>query len=248
MSDYELRVYERPIPPYSYAIGGDPAEGLPHGDDSVLEVMCLDTGFQCAELQGKIDPFTFAELAFMLGNYYNEALIGIENNKDGGANRVLHELGYPNIYYEQKDTGEPYDKATIKMGLNMNVKNRHKLVAQARHFWSDGSCFVASRYLAAQMEIFVLRNTKFEAIPGGHDDLVMAFVIACEMMRIGWLFQEAKTRSLNPIWEGKELQDAFFSDIDVHDSASLIDRHVDQSRTKAQQEDPDYAATIEALV
>ena len=175
---YELRIYEDSISPYEYVIGGDPAEGLAHGDDSVLQVFCLDTGFQCAELQGKVDPFSFAELAYMLGRLYNNALIGIESNKDGGANRLLHELDYPYIYKEMLDKGKSYDQHTDKLGININIRNRHKLVAQARHYMSDNSVALRSRLLHAQMEIFVLRNTKFEAIPGGHDALVMAYVIS----------------------------------------------------------------------
>ena len=45
---YDLRIWEKPIPSETYVIGGDPAEGLEHGDDSVLEVIVGSTGEQAA--------------------------------------------------------------------------------------------------------------------------------------------------------------------------------------------------------
>jgi len=244
---YDLRIWSKPIPSESYVIGGDPAEGLEHGDDSVLEVLSGSTGEQVAELQGKVDPFTFGELAVMLGTYYNNALIGIENNKDGGANRVLHEMGYTNIYFEQKDMGEPYDKHTIKLGINTNIRNRHRLISQARRWMEDRSAIPVSKHLVGQFETFVLRSTKFEAIPGGHDDLVMAWVIAIEMLRVHLVMDEAKHTELKPLWNGVEVGDGFGDEFDA-EPANIIDKHVEQARRKELDERPDYAATVEAMV
>ncbi len=244
---YELRIWTRPNPSDEYVIGGDPAEGLAHGDDSVLEVLCGRSGEQVAELQGKVDPFTFGELAFMLGTYYNEALIGIENNKDGGANRILHELGYRKIYFEQKDMGEPYDKHTIKLGINTNIRNRHRLIAQARRWMEDRSAIPVSKHLVAQFETFILRSTKFEAIPGGHDDLVMAWVIGIEMLKVHLVTKEAKHTELKPLWNGKEVEDELGADFDGK-PVNLIDKHVEQAKKKEFDKDPDYGATMEALV
>ena len=244
---YELRIWTKPVPSESYVIGGDPAEGLDHGDDSVLEVLAGSTGEQVAELQGKVDPFTFGELASMLGTYYNDALIGIENNKDGGANSTLHELGYRKIYFEQKDLGEPYDKHTIKLGINTNIRNRHRLISQARRWMEDRSAIPVSKHLVAQFEIFVLRSTKFEAIPGGHDDLVMAWVIAIEMLRVHLMMSDAKNTELKPLWNGKEVSDNLGDEFDI-EPVNIIDKHVEQARKKELDQRHDYGATVEAMV
>lgn len=200
---YTLRVWQKVIPGNVYAIGGDPAEGLQHGDDSVLECLNCTTGKQVAELAGKIEPFAFAELASLLGLYYNKARVGIENNRDGGANKQLFELGYPNIHFEMKDRGEASDQATPKLGVNMNIRTRHRYIMQAVRFAEDGSARVASQWLVRQMETFVLRDAKFQATPGGHDDYVMAYVIACEMMRYQWLFMDINDNPLLPTVEGE---------------------------------------------
>ena len=45
-SSYNLTIYQHPLPDNIYAIGGDPAEGLERGDDSVLEGVCCNSGEQ----------------------------------------------------------------------------------------------------------------------------------------------------------------------------------------------------------
>lgn len=205
--DYDLRVWQNPLPNSTYVVGGDPAEGLAHGDDAVLEVICCETGEQVCELQGKVDPISFGELSYMLGTWYNHALVGLENNKDGGANQTLFNLGYRHIYFQQTQTGKPYRDATQKLGWNTNLRTRPILVAQARRYIEDESVKIRSRPLLSQFETFALEGTKFQAIRGGHDDLVMAYLIAIEMMRVQLMVYEMKSNSLNPIINGEELLD-----------------------------------------
>ena len=203
-----MRIWEKPIPGEVYAIGGDPSEGLDHGDDSVFQVGRLGTGEQVAEVQGKLDPFSFAELGYMLGNWYNVALIGIENNKDGGANRHLFESGYKNIYFQQTETGEASRKPTPKLGFNTNLRTRPMLVAQARRWLEDGSAVIRSQDLLGQFEPFALQGVRFEAISGAHDDLVMAYMLMVEMMRVCSLTDQMMNEKLPVYCNGKRLDPA----------------------------------------
>lgn len=200
----EQRIWEAPIANEIYVIGGDVAEGVERGDDSVLEGIKMSTGEQVFEIQGKIDPLTFGEISYQYGMWYNQALVGIENNKDGGANAMLHKLGYSNVYFQKNNTGEAYDKQTAKLGFNTNLKTRHEIIANGRKFMEDNSVTVRSQNLIAQFEIFALNpaGTKFEALSGGHDDLVMAWLIACEMFRTQLLIEESKNTVLLPYVDG----------------------------------------------
>lgn len=215
MPSHSLKIWQEPVPGNTYAIGADPAEGLRHGDDSAACVLDCTSGEQVAELQGKIEPFAFAENLYALGLYYNSALLAIESNKDGGANKVLFELEYKNIYYEMKETGMPYQKPTAKLGYNMNVRTRGILVPQARKYLEDQSVVVRSDALLAQFETFILEDDKFQAIARGFDDLVIAFCIACEMLRVQLLRGDVANNTLNPIWKGKEVQEIGGEDIDA---------------------------------
>jgi hypothetical protein len=243
---YDLRVWGPPQHGLTYVIGGDVAEGLAHGDDSVYEVIEVASGHQCAELQGKIDPITFGELGYMLGTYYNNALIGIENNKDGGANHVLQRLGYENIYLQQNNSGEPWDKATAKLGFNMNLKTRLTLIAQARRWMEEGAVLPHSTDLLTQFETFVFTTTKFEAVSGAHDDLVMAWVIAIEMCKWQVEWGEAQQNSLNPYWQGHELNE--WGEEDLDKGTGLVDKHIQQQQRKQEREDPQYESSAEAMV
>ena len=240
---YDIRIWEHPIAGEPYAIGGDPAEGLEHGDDSVLEVVRCTSGHQVAEVQGKIEPLAFAEMAFALGTYYNMALIGIENNKDGGANRHLFSLGYRNIFFEQADRGKPYDEATAKLGIFMSAPLKARLVAWMRRAMMEGDLVPHSDRLIAQFEIFVLDGVSFQAISGGHDDLVMAWLIAGEMMRMQIAYEEARQNKLVPLVNGRP--------IDEVPETTPIRRARSQAiieRVRKEQHQPDNISTVGALV
>ena len=230
MPDYDLRLWQEPDPKKLYAIGADPAEGLMHGDDTVIEVFCVSDGEQCAEMQGKIDPMAGAEFCFLLGTWYNNALVCIENNKDGGMNRILFELGYRNIYYQSRDDGKPVPQLTQKLGFNTNIRTRSQLITQAKNYVMDASVTVRSEQLLGQLEVFGLEGGKFQAIAGAHDDIVLAFLLCCEAFKTQLLFETGRTNSLNPLWEGQEVTDSFDT-IDDY-TPKLVERLIDQSRDR----------------
>jgi hypothetical protein len=180
---YEFRLWEPPEEGVLYGIGVDPSEGLLYGDDSVIEVGNCKTGHQVAEIQGKIHPFDLAELVHTVGTWYNDALVGIENNKDGGCNAKLLEMGYENVYFLAEDKGKGYQQAMPKVGINMSGKRRSELIAQARRWIQEERIYLVSEDLVAQMEVYALHNGKFQAPKGAHDDLVMGMLIMTEMMR-----------------------------------------------------------------
>ncbi len=240
------RVWEKPLKNELYVMGGDVAEGVERGDDSVLECIRVSTGEQVLEVQGKVDPLTFGEIAYQFGSWYNNALLGIENNKDGGANATLHRLGYPNIYFQRNNTGEAFDKQTAKLGFNTNLKTRHEIIANGRKYMQDGSVTVRSQELLNQFEIFALNpsGTKFEALSGGHDDLVMAWLIACEMFRTQLLIESAKDNVLLPYIDGESF-DPSIEDIDP--PLPLTQRLIEQSLSR-QKRDKEPESTVGSLL
>tara|TARA_E500000331_G_scaffold278313_1_gene271212 strand:+ start:172 stop:903 length:732 start_codon:yes stop_codon:yes gene_type:complete len=240
----EQRVWEQPIPNEVYVIGGDVAEGVERGDDSVLEGIKMSTGEQVFEVQGKIDPLTFGEISYQYGTWYNNALLGIENNKDGGANGMLHKLGYSNVYFQKNNTGEAFDKQTAKLGFNTNLKTRHEIIANGRKFMEDGSVTVRSQHLLSQFEIFALNSagTKFEALSGGHDDLVMAWLIACEMFRTQLLIEESKDTVLLPYIDGEPF------DPDLSEESLTREERIIERALKQQVVGESIASTVGSLV
>jgi hypothetical protein len=248
MPDYDLRLWRKPEENKIYAIGGDPAEGLAHGDDTVLEVFCVDDGEQVFEAQGKIDPMAGAEIAFMLGTWYNNALVCIENNKDGGMNRILFELGYRNIYYQMRDDGKAISGMTQKLGFNTNIRTRAQLITLSKNYVQDGSVTIRSEFLLAQMEVFGLEGGKFQAIAGAHDDIVMSFLLCMESFRMQLLHEIGRTNHLNPLWEGQEVSEGY-EDLDVIDRQGMTDRLIEQSKHRNKQPaDQQVVSSVGALI
>ena len=79
-----LVVYAVPQPGRQYRIGADPAEGLPAGDDSALDVLDDASGEQVATLAGKIVPALFGHYIANLSNWYNGASVLVERNNHCG--------------------------------------------------------------------------------------------------------------------------------------------------------------------
>lgn len=198
-----LRIWRQPRRGEDYVWGGDVAQGLEHGDNSALEVLCLNDGHQVAEYQGKMEPSELGELAYLLGQYYNWAFGCFENNADLTPQSVCAvQLKYPNYYYQQT-VGSDVDTSTRKYGWNTNMRTRYLMINDMRSMLADGSLTVRSSWLLDEMEIFARSpRGKYEAIPGGHDDLVMAYAIAVQMFKYALLMRQDE-EGLQPLVDGQ---------------------------------------------
>tara|TARA_R100001594_G_scaffold2132_3_gene8685 strand:- start:2975 stop:3712 length:738 start_codon:yes stop_codon:yes gene_type:complete len=241
----DVRVWEEPIPEQTYVIGCDPAQGLAKGDDSVIQVIRMHTGDQVCEVQGKIDPIELGELCYTVGTWYNNALVGIENNQDGGCNRTLFNCGYRNIYFQQTNSGKPFDEASPKLGYHCNVRTRPHLVAQGRHHMQEGNVIPRSSALIAQFEIFAYNGTRFQAVSGGHDDLVMAWLLAIEMFVVQLAVDETKYNVLLPTVDGESIPEIGEEDIDV--ARIPREQRLTEQALGRQEEWMEYPSVMESL-
>lgn len=125
-----------------------------------------------------IDEDLFADQIYCLGNYYHQALIGVEVNFSIVADRELNKLNYPHIYQR-----EVFDKLNQKYvsqtGFVTNSVTRPLMIAKLIKLFRDNitcECDVESL-----RECLTFVRNKFgrpEGEYGFHDDLVMANAIA----------------------------------------------------------------------
>ena len=174
--DGPLRVYREPEDGRPYVIGGDTSgEG---SDFFVAQVLDNITGEQVAVLRHQYDEDTFAKQVYWLGQYYNDALVGLEANFSTFPIMRLEQLGYTNQYVrEQPDT---FTGAIRKSyGFRTNAQTRPVIIGQLVEAMREGIDTVNDRATLEEMLTFV-RNEKLrpEAEPGAHDDCVMALAIA----------------------------------------------------------------------
>lgn len=239
-----LRIFFKPQPKRNYVIGGDVAQGLERGDASVLQVIEVESGRQVAEyFLPTATPPEVGEEAYKLGAYYNEAYIGIENNSDLTPLYKLHEMRYPNLHYQEELNALPSPTGTRKMGWNTNFSTRYVMVDDGRQFLKDGSVEVYSPWLLDEMEVFAQNaRGKYEAIPGAHDDLVMAWLIAVQMWKIRLTRRRISEDLLMPLTsDGVPI--AGESDVPL----SLEERLVRKAYAE-EVDDPERYSTVGALI
>jgi len=129
---WEMPVRQHPDAPqgYTYTLGVDTMTG--RGNDfHGLEVFCLETGEQVAEMMMRCIPKMLCPYIDMLGRFYNNAMVNVERNNggDGVIDELRLEYGYPNLWRRiripdkagMKPKLDPYGHFTTditKIGLN----------------------------------------------------------------------------------------------------------------------------------
>ena len=180
-----FKVWEQPVKGMAYAIGVDVGDGVPGGDLSCANVVRADTMEQVAELAENVDPYRFAEKVVMIAEWYNYSQVAVESNGHGLA--VIHrirELGFWNLY-----TRRAWDMVqhcwTNRIGWQTTVKTKPLLIDHARECLRDGSVKINSKELLEEMLCYVLDDAgRANAMPGKHDDRVMAWMIALQLSLI----------------------------------------------------------------
>jgi len=173
-----VQVWKLPVPGRSYVIGGDTAEGLSSGDASVLSVVDAHSKDIVAIYHAKESPYEFARDAFQLAKIYNNALLGIESNKDGlYVNETVMRLGYENMYYREEL--DDITKQTSKsIGWRTTRDTRDYALASLKTAFNNQDNWVQKPLLEEMLKFIRNQKGKPEAVYGSHDDIVMATAIA----------------------------------------------------------------------
>lgn len=179
-----LLVWELPDEDEDYAMGGDVAEGLEHGDRSSFDIVAKSDGRQVAHWFGHLDTKRFARLMAHVGTWYNMAYIGPERNNHGHA--VLQELVeiYPvsRIYREEHIDREDTDEETQKVGWHTSAQSKPLLTGSFEDLLANDADGLRWRGTVAELNIFVYdKKGRMGAQSGGYDDQVMSYLIAQEM-------------------------------------------------------------------
>jgi hypothetical protein len=172
----ELLVYKHPEKGRPYVIGIDTAEG--GIDFSVMQVLDNVTGEQVAKWRGHCDGDLLARYAFALGEYYNDALLGFETNKDKHPVKECARMGYSRLYVR-----ETLDKITHKIkpiyGFETTGLTRPFIIGELVTVAREQTHWITDTDTLEEMLVFVRGNDgRPEAQSGKHDDCVMALAIA----------------------------------------------------------------------
>jgi hypothetical protein len=134
-----------------------------------MQILEMDSGWQCAEFAGHLGGLELARLAADLGAEYNRAWIVVERNNHGSGvlAHLEHVCRYPRIYHQDDEPG-----------WLTTSKSRPAALAKLDAALVENPELFNSRRLLAECRSFVrLPNGSTGARAGTHDDRVMAMAI-----------------------------------------------------------------------
>jgi len=186
-------------------IGADVAEGLEietaeedkKDDYSTAVVVGVESLKQYAEIQCRLAEDVWAEELRRLGLYYAQytdikPLAGIERNNSGIA--VLHALKdkYTNIFYREAFASDT-QKRSKELGWRTTAKTKPLMIAELDKMIREGLVEIYSEELLSELMTYVkLSDGSTNAQQGCHDDLVMAYAIALQMIKFSPIKIEEK--------------------------------------------------------
>lgn len=182
-----LKVWALPVEWGRYCLAADVAEGLEHGDFSVVQVLDARNQTVVAEWHGHIDAVEFGEdTIYDLAMFYNQALVGVERNNMGLATvRALQRKNYPFLFRQRRLGAVQAEQATDQVGWHTTKQSKAMMCAElsesfGKGFWHPG------RECIHELKTFT-RDGKGKMGGSPHDDRVMALAIANQMLKHVWL-------------------------------------------------------------
>lgn len=188
---YEI-TWEEPQPGVEYVAGCDTSEGLEGCDPCGIGIQRRDTGAQVAAIHGLFRPSLLAEHAVRMCTKYNRALLGVERENHGHAViQSVIQLGYgrphyrggPLYYHSDRDPREDVAlEKTARAGWTTNAVTRSPMLEDLEKTMRFGDWVRDLDFLSECLSFRLQSNGRFEADAGAHDDTVIKWAIARQML------------------------------------------------------------------
>lgn len=171
-----IDIYEEPKDGHPYVLGGDTAgDGSDYFTGLVID---NSNGKQIAKLRhNKIDEDEYSRQIYCLGTYYNNALVGLENNYSTYPTKKLKEYDYPKMYIREVEDNIP-EVIQDKYGFLTTKATRPIILAMLKEIFRDNISYINDLDVLYEGLVFI-KNEKgrAEAEQGKHDDLIMGLAI-----------------------------------------------------------------------
>lgn len=173
LRDNRLKIYKEPEKNHIYFLAVD---GAKSGEDA-LTVQIVDLCKKPFEQVASAQLFkcNFQKMPVFIdewGRLYNNALVIVENNEGAGtyiASVLKINYDYPNLFYEKKKKEEP--------GFRTTVKTRPQILDILKLFLDDEILILHDEETIKELGTFILKNGKYQAENGFHDDLIMCLAV-----------------------------------------------------------------------
>lgn len=179
----DFKVYETPVLGKSYVVTVDVSEGVGL-DYSVISVFDVtEAPFkQVAMMRSNvIIPQLFAEMVFMVGMMYNEAVVIIETNNQGQiVVDDLWEMEYENILWTKDKKGvtkaQDGGKST-RPGVKTTTKTKAIGCSSLKALIESNQLIICDFETIQEISNFIKKRNSYEADKGYNDDIVMTLVM-----------------------------------------------------------------------
>lgn len=188
-SPFALQVWEEPyvhrheehdyvIQKPNYVIGVDVAEGLEHGDYTVVTVWNANTDCVVASMRGYFPLEDLDDYVYDLGALFYWALVVVERNNQGIAVLVgLQRSRYPRLY-RAKSLAQARRRRSIDIGWITSNKTKPKLITDFLAALRDQRVDIPDRTFVEEANTFVVDGRGgYNATSGNHDDFIMSTLI-----------------------------------------------------------------------
>jgi hypothetical protein len=192
-----LEVWERPQSRNAYVLGVDTAEGLGHGDYSVIQVLNVRSGEQVAIWHGHIAPDLLAEEVDNVGRWFNKALCCVESNNHGLTTITeLRHLGYPNLF-RKRQLNNVNNRIGQEYGWKTTRTSKPLMIDDLSSALRNEELLIRDRHTLAELRTFV-RNDKGSMGGSPYDDRVMALALANQMRK--YAYEPEYAPEVNDYW------------------------------------------------
>jgi len=184
----DIYIWEEPTSDKHYGIGVDSAEGKTEGDNSVISVVCRETGLEVAQVAGKIPMHQLAEKLGIVCRMYRKHLAVIERNNHGHTVIAYAKEDEAIHLYQKEETDKVTEKTTMAIGWDTNEKSKAYAINSLARDIEDKQCVPQSPETYMELMHYVYGDRGIMgAMKGKYDDRVIALSlanIACERMTI----------------------------------------------------------------
>ena len=168
-------IWTEPDDTLAYSMGVDTAEGLGHGDFSVVSVVSSE-GEEVAQYAGHCPPDLLAAYAIALGRKYHEALAMIEVNNHGLVTvTTMRNMGYGNIW-RRKQPNTINNTFTSEFGYKTTRNTKPLIIEELHKGLRDGMIIHSER--TKQELLNYVRDEHGRTGGSPYDDAVMALALA----------------------------------------------------------------------
>ena len=169
-----INIYDRPVEGHAYVCTVDVSKGrgIDYSTFSVFDVSLQPFKQVATFRDNMLSPMLLPDMINKYVKPYNEALVIVENNAEGGtvATQLHYDIEYPNVFVQGMTKQED-------IGVTMNRKVKRIGCSTLKELLEENRLELIDRATITELLTFINKGNSYEAAKGYHDDMVMNCVL-----------------------------------------------------------------------